>query len=169
MNDAPVSDTAAGAVSQGNTSAVGKRLQAARERRELTREQVARQLRLDVEVIEALENDTAEQLAAPIFVHGYLRSYAKLLGLPEESVLTGQDMSAAPPPLTIKRVRTDTPVMSLPSFRLLRNLLVVVLVAVLAWLAWPLIDRVLEMRDEPAGEQSPGYLEIPPAGPQNQR
>ena len=165
MNDAPGSDTA-DAVSRSNTPAVGAQLQAAREQRELTLEQVARQLRLDVEVIEALENDTAEQLAAPIFVQGYLRSYARLLGLPESSVLSGGGTPAAPP-LTIKRVKTDTPIMSLPSFRLLRNLLVVILVVLLVWLAWPLIDRVLEMRDEPAGEQSPGYLEIPPSGPQN--
>lgn len=161
MSDASGTD-AATAGSQGRASSIGARLRAAREQRELTPERVAQQLRLDVEVIAALEGDRADELAAPIFVQGYLRSYARLLDLPEDEIVAGRGQGTSPPPLTIKHVKSATPVLSLPSVRLARNVLLVVLAGLLAWLAWPLVDRVLEMRGEPAGEQSPGYLEIPP-------
>lgn len=65
---------------------LGKELQAARESKGLNRQDVALQLRLDVGIIEALENDDLEHLPAMTFVRGYLRSYARLVGLDESRV-----------------------------------------------------------------------------------
>lgn len=65
----------------------GWRLREAREAQRLTPQQAATQLRMQLRIIEALESDDYSGLPGPTFVQGYLRSYARLLGLPEESIL----------------------------------------------------------------------------------
>ena len=65
----------------------GKRLQEARQSRNLSREEVARQLRQDVGIIQALEEDNYAWLPGQTYVLGYLRSYARLLKLPEDEII----------------------------------------------------------------------------------
>jgi cytoskeleton protein RodZ len=65
----------------------GKRLRAGREAAGLTLEQAGAQLRLAPEVIEALEGDDFSRLPPPIFVRGYVRSYATELGLPADELV----------------------------------------------------------------------------------
>jgi len=65
----------------------GKRLRAAREAAGLSREQAGAQLRLAPDVIEALERDDYGRLPPPIFVRGYVRSYASELGLPADELV----------------------------------------------------------------------------------
>ena len=82
-----------------NVELPGKRLQAQREDKRMTRDEVANHLHLDVRLIAALEEDDYEKLPAPSYICGYLRSYARLLKLPEneivESYTHGQEISAA--------------------------------------------------------------------------
>ncbi len=59
----------------------GALLQQARKSRGFTVEHISSRLRLSMKVINALENDSYEELPAPIFVRGYIRSYAALVGL----------------------------------------------------------------------------------------
>ena len=66
--------------------APGKRLRAAREARNLTTVQVAQQLKLKNAYIEALEEDDYQRLPSLLYVRGYLKCYARLLGLPEQEV-----------------------------------------------------------------------------------
>lgn len=68
-------------------SGPGRRLREARESRNLTVQQVASQLRMQVRIIDALENDDYSTLPGSTFVQGYLRSYSRLLGLPEENII----------------------------------------------------------------------------------
>ncbi len=65
----------------------GFRLRRAREVCELSREDVATYLKLSVEKIEYLERGEVESIAAPVFVAGYLRSYAKLVNLSGDEVV----------------------------------------------------------------------------------
>jgi cytoskeleton protein RodZ len=65
----------------------GERLKSARQTLGLTVEEVAAHLKLSEKKIEALERGDAASVAAPVFVAGYLRSYARLLDLSEELVL----------------------------------------------------------------------------------
>lgn len=65
----------------------GKRLQEAREARHLSREEVARQLHQDVGIIQALEEDNYAWLPGQTYVLGYLRSYARLMKLPEDEIV----------------------------------------------------------------------------------
>lgn len=65
----------------------GARLRAKRESMGLSVGQVAEKLRLDVRYIRALEQDNHAEIAAPVFVRGYLRSYAVLLQLPADAIV----------------------------------------------------------------------------------
>jgi len=65
----------------------GKRFSTARAALNLSREEVAKELRLGVEIISALESEDHEQLSAPIYVTGYIRNYARLLKIPAEPLL----------------------------------------------------------------------------------
>ena len=65
----------------------GKRFSTARAALNLSREEVAKELRLGVEIISALEDEDHEQLSAPIYVTGYIRNYARLLKIPAEPLL----------------------------------------------------------------------------------
>ncbi len=70
-------------------------LQAGRQRHGLSLEQVAAALNLSVTLIQALENEDWERIVAPVFVVGYLRSYARLLSLDAESLLAGYNRDSA--------------------------------------------------------------------------
>jgi cytoskeleton protein RodZ len=59
---------------------IGARLRTARERTGLTSLQAAERLRLDPDVIDALEAETFESLGAPVYVRGHLKRYAELVG-----------------------------------------------------------------------------------------
>lgn len=69
----------------------GSQLREARHRANLSLEGVATQLRLDRRTVRALEESDFEHLPAPTFVRGYIRSYARLLGLPPGPILEAFD------------------------------------------------------------------------------
>jgi len=60
---------------------IGQQLRAAREKQGLSIDEVARQLLLNRQLIMELENDDYSRIPAPVYVRGYLRSYAQLLQL----------------------------------------------------------------------------------------
>lgn len=66
---------------------LGARLRSARKARALGLEQAARALRLEVPILQALEEERFDRLGAPVFIRGHLKAYARLLGLSEASVL----------------------------------------------------------------------------------
>lgn len=59
--------------------AIGARLQAARERAELSLVQAAELLHVDPAVIQALESENFGALGAAVYVRGHLRHYAELV------------------------------------------------------------------------------------------
>lgn len=73
----------------------GKRLREAREAKNLSREQAARQLHQDVSIIQALEEDDYGRLPGKTYVLGYLRSYARLLKLPEDEIIAAVQLDQA--------------------------------------------------------------------------
>lgn len=80
MGDEVATDAAAAGPSLGET------LKAAREAKNLSVEKAAADLHLRPELIEKLEADQLAELGAPVFVKGYLRQYALLLGLETDRV-----------------------------------------------------------------------------------
>lgn len=71
---------------------------------------VARQLKLSVRQVEALERDDYSAFPGPVFVRGFLRNYAKLLRLEEDAVLgLAQVPTSAAPPAAVEREEGEEP------------------------------------------------------------
>jgi cytoskeleton protein RodZ len=85
--------TGSGAEETGPPEGPGARLRRERERAELTEQEAAERLNLDVNVIMALERNDFGALGAAVFARGHLRRYAMLLGLPDEDVLEEYERS----------------------------------------------------------------------------
>lgn len=66
----------------------GERLQAARIQQGLSLEDVASRMHLSINILEAIEENDFEEITAPIFVKGYLRAYARIVGLDEDEIIT---------------------------------------------------------------------------------
>lgn len=69
------------------TQSAGDYLRRARLQRGWSIEQVAAQLKLTCGQVEALESDRHDKLPGSVFVRGFLRNYARLLGLDPEEVV----------------------------------------------------------------------------------
>jgi cytoskeleton protein RodZ len=70
-----------------STDGPGAALKQARERLNRSIEDVARALHLSPRLIEALERDSYQGLPPVTFVRGYLKNYARLLGLREQEIV----------------------------------------------------------------------------------
>ena len=79
----------------------GAYLRKAREEANMSVDKVATALLLHSHTVELLDADAYASLPAPTFVRGYLRGYARVLGLPSGPVLDMYDRQGfEPPPLT---------------------------------------------------------------------
>lgn len=69
------------------TRRVGEVLQAERQAQDVSLESLAAQTRIKVSLLEALEDNRFEELPAAVFVKGYIRAYARVLGFDEKPVI----------------------------------------------------------------------------------
>ena len=83
---------------------LGARLSQAREARRIPIEGIAQQIRVSVAVLRAIEEDRLEGLA-PIYVRGYVRAYARIVGLGEDSVLAALPSAETPVVVTARSGR----------------------------------------------------------------
>lgn len=74
-------------MSGGGQIGIGQQLREAREAQGLQIDTVAARLRLMHRQIEAMEADDFEALGRPVFARGFVRNYARLLGLDPEALL----------------------------------------------------------------------------------
>ncbi|RJT21557.1 cytoskeleton protein RodZ [Buttiauxella izardii] len=72
----------------------GERLRVAREELGLTQQAVAERLCLKVSTVRDIEDDTAPAELASTFLRGYIRSYARLVRIPEEELLPMMEKQA---------------------------------------------------------------------------
>ncbi len=114
----------------------GQRLRAAREAHGLSRDDVARELRLQEKLIGALEEGDRSQLPPATFISGYLRAYARLLALPADQLVSDYLNEQVAPSLIRATDRSGMPVASSrdPKFRLTTYSVIAVLVLLFA--AW---------------------------------
>ncbi len=128
----------------------GKRLRAAREAAGLSREEVAVQLRLHVRLITALEENDYDALPGSTFTTGYLRNYARLLELPEDTFITPAQHQ--PPPLvstsaSVREISSHDGVARLATYAVIG----VMIVSVVLW--WMGRKEPIEpMENPPAAE-----------------
>ncbi len=81
-------------MSENGQSSVGQILREAREEQGITLEDAAARLRLMHRQIEAIESDDFDSLGPPVFARGFVRNYARLLGLAPDELLAR--MTGAP-------------------------------------------------------------------------
>lgn len=84
-------------MSESGQASVGQLLRDAREAQGVTLDEAAVRLRLMHRQIEAMERDDFESLGQPVFARGFVRNYARLLGLAPESLLVRMDGAPAEP------------------------------------------------------------------------
>ena len=66
----------------------GESLRKERELRGITLEDISAQTKVNIRFLEAIEHDDLSALPAKAFAKGFLRSYARVVGLDEDLVLT---------------------------------------------------------------------------------
>lgn len=130
----------------------GQRLREAREALDLTREDVARELRLQEKLIEALESGDRSKLPPSAFISGYLRSYARLLNLPAEQLIAEYLAEPVSPSVYRATNRTGMKITtsSDPKIKLMTFVVAAVTVALFA--AWWANERYSLISLEPAHE-----------------
>ena len=118
----------------------GERLRRAREEQGLSQDEVSKHLRLSLSYLRALEEDDYDRLPEPPFIKGYLRNYARFLGLPAEELARRfqqeVDAQRSAEDQRDQDALEDTP--RGKEWRLpLLVILVVALVVALGWWLWP--------------------------------
>jgi len=116
----------------------GERCRKAREAQGMTQAQAAQRLHLSVTYLQSLDADDYERLPEATFVKGYLRNYARLLGLPADEIAnTFQQMvndDALEKPLQLPSMASS------PSSAWRKPVLITLVLAVLVallWAFWP--------------------------------
>lgn len=89
----PTLDPGASAVLTAGDGSVGQRLRAAREARALTVADAAQSLKLGPRQVEAIENEDWASLPGNTMIRGFVRNYARLLGLDSDVLM--RDLDAA--------------------------------------------------------------------------
>ena len=150
---------------------IGPRLVRARQEQELSLEKAAASLRVDVAVLQSLENENFGVLGAQVFVRGHLRKYARLLHLPEQELLDAYQASVGESdaqlmhsvlretvPISRRRRRVNLSLLFLV-------ILVLSLLAAAAW--WWFQMRAMDMAHEAGPAVSgDGKSLVLPLGPQ---
>ena len=164
----------------GSFESAGAVLLGERRRQSLSVGDVSRHLKLSVRQVEALENDDFEVFGGPVFVHGFLRNYAKLLGLDPGKLIEAADRALMPHEDSEAGVKSaampsDNPQKSVVPLFLIAAILIV---GVLGWMltredpsqvkSVPAETgsnaerRVAESQDETAALTEPGAEEVAP-------
>ncbi len=169
----------------GLQTSPGHRLREARLVAHIGLDELAARLHLDSKLVEALENDQYADLPEPTFVRGYLRAYARLLGLPPAPIIEAYDRHGFSAPQLIPDIASRPQAQSSDtSVRLVTFVVMAVLIALMTvW--WQTQQSVISVPSEgvaanadeaaspPAGEptmgaavepgEAPSLMEPPPA------
>jgi len=147
---------------------VAEQLRQAREAQGLDVHQVAEITKIKTDHIRALEEGDYDQFVAPVYIRGFVRSYAKVLKLDEvrlagdlEQELNRTEKFREPPPLTTgPRTPIDFLMLKVSrlNWRVMVAVLVLVLVVVLALIGFK--DR--GRKEDPVKKVGPGMYQTKP-------
>lgn len=155
------------------TAAFGDWLRRQREMREISLRDIADRTKISLRYLQAMEDDRFDLLPAPIFAKGFLREYARYVGLsPDEVVnhyLSVQQQGASQEEGTKEGIKKDStlsgqrpnrpkPVRNW-TYGLFLALAVLLLIGLVAGLAWYAEKR----RNDPAADVTPPAIAAPPA------
>jgi len=146
---------------QAGLTSVGVTLAAAREEQQRSLESVAADLHLQPEVVRAIENGDEAKLPASTFLRGYVRSYARLLGLDDTSLTAQLPQLSVYRPAPLKRVGMRRSGVSLPRGKRLVWIPALAALAVIIIYGVPAVERLWSQR---SSEPVSGQLQLPLAG-----
>jgi cytoskeleton protein RodZ len=128
-------------------------LRAAREQAGLSVEQVASQLLLPVDIINAIENADLQRLPASTFVVGYIRSYAKILNVPADEVIEAYN---ALMPAPKESAATQSPFVEAETVKSNKSplLIYIVMAIAMAAIAWWFVNQPKEIEEPVDTSQS---------------
>jgi cytoskeleton protein RodZ len=138
-------------------SLAGERLARARREKQISIDEIAKELHIDDFKVRALERNDFEVLGAPVFAKGHLRKYAQLVGVPVEDVLADYyslNRSVGLPPL-VARVRPESREINVG-----RWLTVLLLLVIAGGAYWWFVEREPPRVPDVAGET--GRVDLPP-------
>lgn len=146
-------------MSEGGQASIGQILRDAREAQGITVEDAAARLRLMHRQISAMETDDFKSLGQPVFARGFVRNYARLLGLEPEALLEGME-GAPSEPAAVSRAEPPLPRSWLTSPWLILMLLgLLVVVAAPVSLYWWLNSE----GEDDLVKRAPSTAQAPPA------
>ena len=140
------------ATEPSKVSGLGALLKNERENRGLSYEQLAQIPRLRKHFLEAMENEEWQDLPPSVFVKGFIRSYAKALGLEEDKLLdlyksVVPDDVAPPTPIIEPKKPKRGIILVLALF------LGVLAIALYLWMGRPLPEQTTEQTEKGLGAQ----------------
>lgn len=153
------------------TGSFGEWLRRQRELREISLRDIAERTKISLRYLEAMEADRFDLLPAPIFAKGFLREYARYVGLSPDEVINHYLAVQQPEQqdekedTLIRRSRPkpvdpgQPPMRRTWSYGLVLTLAGLILLALVALAAWFADKR----QDEPGAEQSAPPIAAPPA------
>ncbi|MFP5285973.1 MAG: helix-turn-helix domain-containing protein [Thermoanaerobaculia bacterium] len=146
----------------------GDWLRRQREMREISLRDIADRTKISLRYLEAMEADRFDLLPAPIFAKGFLREYARYVGLSPDEVVNhylsvqqpgaGEEEDKKDATLAGQRPHRPKPVRNW-TYGLFLALAVLVLIGIVAALAWYVQNR----REDPAADVTPPPIAAPPA------
>lgn len=137
-------------MSASGQPSVGQLLREARAARGITVDDAALRLRLMQRQIEAMEADDFESLGRPVFARGFVRNYARLLGLAAEPLLAQMEGAPAEPAVAVAETPPPRRAWLTAPWLILLLLAALAVVAVPVALYWWLNSEVEEAVDAPA-------------------
>ena len=149
-------------------AAFGQQLMLAREKAGMTLDEAARALNLKEEMVEAIEDSALDKLPPVTFVQGYIRSYAKLLGLSEEKIL---DEFEAEVPHTLESELHPRPPSpdgansQSPFIKLISLLIIVLALLVLVYAVYSYYIERTEHIEQASLTADDAMMQLPPEAP----
>jgi len=151
-------------------AAFGQQLMLAREKAGMSIEEAARALNLNEETVEAIEDSALDMLPPVTFVQGYVRSYARLLGLSEEKILSEfeeevpheLESELVPRPPSPDGANSQSPVIKMISVLIIVLAAVVLFYAVYSYY----IERTERIEQASQAGDDGAMTQLPPQAPQ---
>lgn len=115
---------------------LGQRLRAARESMRISEKDAAIRLHLNPRIIAIMENEEFENGPPETFMRGYIRSYGRLLSIPDSEICAA--LTQIEPPIPVMQPGTSITITRPPSYSYLRGMtyVVVAILAVLVSVWW---------------------------------
>lgn len=108
-----MTDSSSGSNTKDSLQTPGQVLRFHREKQNLSQQDIAKRIHLDINVIESIEQDNNKDMPAATYVKGYLRSYAKIVDADADHVISLYNSdSPQQPPEILPEVKPPTQVSS---------------------------------------------------------